>query len=667
MEIEKRESLIVFTPSGHRDYFENGLTLLEAARKLGVDIDSVCGGRGICGRCQIEPTFGDFAKHNITSSENNISAQGDAETKYKGRKKLEKNRRLSCSAKILGDLVVDVPPDSQIHKQVVRKTVDLTDLQIDPVISLHFIEIENQNNKPSSDQLITHLKEQWELEDLKNEIVGIPAPSSDGTFTAIVRDKKSVISVWPGFRDQIFGIAIDVGSTTIAGHLCDLLSGEVLSSAGIMNPQIRFGEDLMSRVSYVMMNENGKEELTEAVQGAIDDLVGELCENSNTKREDVFEITLVGNPIMHHLFLGYDPTTLGVAPFTLIEDKAIDIPASNLFINANEATRVHVLPCIAGHVGADTAGVLLATKPQLNDGINLVVDVGTNAEIILSGKGRILAASSPTGPAFEGAQISSGQRATPGAIERVRINPENGEARFKVIGVDAWSDEEGFSDEIIKTGVTGICGSGIIEVVAELLLARLMTIDGVIGGDGTNPSEYVESDGRTFSYVLYESSEIGKRILITQNDVRAVQLAKAALYAGIRLLMDYLETDQIDSIQLAGAFGSHIDTMRATVLGLIPDCEKEKVSSIGNAAGSGALMALLSNESRNEIQKTINNIEKIEIATEAAFQEHFVEAMAIPHKTAEYQFLGSYVDLPPKNETTSLKRNRRTKRKKTDD
>mgnify|MGYP003316801939 CR=1 FL=1 len=313
-----------------------------------------------------------------------------------------------------------------------------------------------------------------------------------------------------------------------------------------------------------------KEELTEAVQGAIDNLVGELCVNSNTKREDVFEITLVGNPIMHHLFLGYDPTPLGVAPFTLFEDKAIDIPADDLFINAHSATRVHVLPCIAGHVGADTAGVLLATKPQLNDGINLVVDVGTNAEIVLSGKGRILAASSPTGPAFEGAQISSGQRATPGAIERVRIDPKDGKARFKVIGVDAWSDEEEFSNEILKTVVTGICGSGIIEVIADLLLARLMTADGVIGGEGTNSSKYIESDGRTFSYVLYESSEIGKRILITQNDVRAVQLAKAALYAGIRLLMDYLETDQIDSIQLAGAFGSHIDTMRATVLGLIP-------------------------------------------------------------------------------------------------
>ncbi len=662
MESSEEKSLVVFTPSGHRDYFENGLTLLEVARKLGVDLDSVCGGRGICGRCQIEPAFGEFAKHKINAHEDNISTPGDLEVNYKGHKEVGENRRLACSAKILGDLVIDIPPDSHIHKQIVRKTVDLSDLIIEPLISLHFVEIEKGIDTDSFDSLFLSLQEQWGLSNLTNEIEENDLPASDGTYTAVVRDGKSLVAVWPGFKDQIFGIAIDVGSTTIAGHLCDLLSGEVLASAGVMNPQIRFGEDLMSRVSYVMMNKGAENELTEVVQDSLNDLVGELCDNSNTNREDVFEITLVGNPIMHHLFLGYDPTPLGVAPFTLFEDKAIDTTANNLSIQANPATRVHVLPCIAGHVGADTAGVLLATKPQKADGINLVVDVGTNAEILLAGKGRILAASSPTGPAFEGAQISSGQRATPGAIERVRISPENGKARFKVIGVEPWSDEEGFSDATKKTGVTGICGSGIIEVVAELLLAKLMTADGVIGGEGTNTSEYIEPDGRTFSYVLYKSPDGGKTISVTQNDVRAVQLAKAALYAGVRLLMDYLETDQIDSIQLAGAFGSHIDTTRATVLGLIPDCKKEKVSSVGNAAGSGAVMALLSKSSRKEIQTLVDEIEKIEIATEVAFQDHFVEAMAIPHKSADYPFLSSYVDLPQKTDSIKPKRkNRRTR------
>ena len=242
MESSEEKSLVVFTPSGHRDYFENGLTLLEAARKLGVDLDSVCGGRGICGRCQIEPAFGEFAKHKINAHEDNISTPGDLEVNYKGHKEVGENRRLACSAKILGDLVIDIPPDSHIHKQIVRKTVDLSDLIIEPLISLHFVEIEKGIDTDSFDSLFLSLQEQWGLSNLTNEIEENDLPASDGTYTAVVRDGKSLVAVWPGFKDQIFGIAIDVGSTTIAGHLCDLLSGEVLASAGVMNPQIRLGK-----------------------------------------------------------------------------------------------------------------------------------------------------------------------------------------------------------------------------------------------------------------------------------------------------------------------------------------------------------------------------------------------------------------------------------------
>ena len=660
------KNLVIFTPSGQRAHFSDGITLLEAARKLGVDLDSVCGGRGICGRCQIEPAFGEFAKHGITASKENLSPPGKTEENYKGRRELDSNHRLACAAKIFGDSVIDVPEASQVHRQVIRKSIDLAGLQLEPVISLHFLELEkNELEMVNETHVVRALEEQWGLKSLNidTEVFLEEIIPTNSSITVAVRDQKNLIAIWPGFKDQVLGVAIDVGSTTIAGHICDLSSGEVLASAGMMNPQIRFGEDLMSRVSYVMMNPGGETELTKVVQEALNKLVGELCEESGFKRNEVLEITLVGNPIMHHLFLGYDPTSLGVAPFTLVEDKAIDIPASNLSIETNQLTRVHVLPCIAGHVGADTAGVLLSTQPHKEEGFNLVVDVGTNAEILLTGNGRVLAASSPTGPAFEGAQISSGQRATPGAIERVRINPENGEPKFKVIGIDLWSNEDGFSEAVETTGVTGICGSGIIEVVAELLLAKLMNSEGVIAGEGTNESEFIEADGRTFSYVLYESSDSQNRILIKQNDVRAVQLAKAALYAGIRLLMDYLEIDELDSIKLAGAFGSHIDTMRATVLGLIPDCQKENVSSVGNAAGSGAVMALLSQGSRNEIKNLVSEIEKIEIATEEGFQEHFINAMAIPHKTANYPHLDSYVNLPNRPDS-SLPRRKSSNRKR---
>ena len=634
------DHLVVFTPSGHRGDVSPGTTVLDAARRLGVDIDSVCGGRGICGRCQVEPMFGEFAKHGITADASHLSPPGTVEADYRGRRPLTEDRRLSCTATIRGDLVVDVPAESQVHRQVIRKDIDQGDIELDPVLVLRLVEF------GEGDDLLAALGNQWGL-------TGLELPPdldivADGSSlaTVAIRDDSQVVAVWPGLRDRALGVAVDVGSTTLAGHLFDLATGTALATAGTMNPQIRFGEDLMSRISYVMMNPGGEVALTGAVQEALDDLLGNLCEQAGAARDEVLELVLVGNPVMHHLFLGYDPTPLGGAPFALAVDGALDLTAGDLGLVAHGSARVHVLPCIAGHVGADTAAVILSTRPHEADDVSLVVDVGTNAEIVLAGGGRVLAASSPTGPAFEGAQISAGQRATAGAIERVRIDPASGEPRFRVIGVDAWSDEEGFAEAVASTGVTGICGSGIIEVVAELWLAGLMNADGVIGGDGTRPSDRIEVDGRTSSYVLHDPGDGGERLLVTQNDIRAIQLAKAALYAGIRLLMDHLGVDEIDRIGLAGAFGSHIDTVHATVLGLVPDCDPDSVSSVGNAAGAGAVIALLSGSARIEIQGVVGRIEKIETALEASFQAHFVDAMAIPHRTAGYPRLSTRITLP---------------------
>jgi len=648
------EHLVVFTPSGRRGTVAVGTTLLDAARKLGVDLDSVCGGRGICGRCQVEPTFGEFAKHGITVADDHVSARGAVEETYRGRRPLSGTRRLGCAAMVCGDLVVDIPAGSQVHRQVIRKDVNLGDLELDPVLVLRLVEVPEPTLDESVGEvrrLLDTLADQWALTDLSVDdriVAEVQAALSEGkrTITVAVRDDSEVVAAWPGLRDRALGVAVDVGSTTIAGHLCDLATGTVLATAGTMNPQIRFGEDLMSRVSYVMMNPGGEVALTSAVQEALDGLLGDLCEQAGAARDEVLELVLVGNPVMHHLFLGYDPIPLGGAPFALAVDGALDLTAGDLGLVAHRSARVHVLPCIAGHVGADTAAVILSTRPHEADDVSLVVDVGTNAEIVLAGGGRVLAASSPTGPAFEGAQISAGQRATAGAIERVRIDPASGEPRFRVIGVDAWSDEEGFAEAVASTGVTGICGSGIIEVVAELWLVGLMNADGVIGGDGTRPSDRIEVDGRTSSYVLHDPGDGGERLLVTQNDIRAIQLAKAALYAGIRLLMDHLGVDEIDRIGLAGAFGSHIDTVHATVLGLVPDCDPDRVASVGNAAGAGAVIALLSGSARTEIQDVVGRIEKIETALEASFQAHFVDAMAIPHRTADYPRLSTRITLP---------------------
>ena len=671
---ETDDHLVVFTPSGLRGSFAVGTTLLDAARQLGVDLDSVCGGRGICGRCQVEPTFGEFAKHGITVVDDHISPRGAAEKNYRGRRPLTESRRLGCAAAVCGDLVVDVPAESQVHRQVIRKDVDLGDLALDPVLVLRLVEVSPPSGTIGDGpdrRLLDALADQWglrglTLDDKVADSLADRPTDRPGTVTAAIRDGHRVVAIWPGLRDRALGVAVDVGSTTIAGHLCDLATGAVLATAGTMNPQIRFGEDLMSRVSYVMMNPGGEAELTTAVRSTLDDLLGDLCLQGEAERDEILEMVLVGNPIMHHLFLGLDPTPLGQAPFTLTVEDALDVPAADLNLEAHACTRIHVLPCIAGHVGADTAAVILASRPHAADDVRLVVDVGTNAEIVLAGNGRILAASSPTGPAFEGAQVSAGQRATPGAIERIRIDPDTGEPRFRVIGTEPWSDEPGFDQAIADTGVTGICGSGIIEVVAELWLAGLMDADGVIGGPDTRPSRRLIPDGRTLSYVLHDPDDGDSTILVTQNDVRAIQLAKAALYAGIRLLMDHLEVDEVNQISLAGAFGSHIDTIHATVLGLIPDCDPDRVASIGNAAGAGAIIALLSAGARTEIQEVVGRIEKIETALEPSFQKHFVDAMAVPHRTAQYPRLSTRITLPqrpaasaPGTERTGRRRRRR--------
>ncbi|HET8785360.1 MAG TPA: ASKHA domain-containing protein [Candidatus Limnocylindrales bacterium] len=653
---------VIFTPSGRRGRVPTGTTVLDAARSLGVDIDSVCGGRGICGRCAVVPAFGTFAKHGITSAPDHLSEPNAVEQAYREEEGLAADRRLSCTACLLGDAVIDVPPESQVHRQVVRKDLAARAFEMDPVVRLHTVDVSEPDlATPTGDlgRLFDALRVEWDLTGLRADLAVVRDLQSTleaGKYrvTVAVYGGHDVIAIWPGFRDRAFGVAIDVGSTTIAGHLVNLVDGEILASAGVMNPQIRFGEDLMSRVSYVMLHEGGDTELTTAVRKALDGLLASLANKAGIKRAEILELAIVGNPIMHHLLLGIDPTPLGSAPFALATDAAVSTTTAELGIRAHPGARVYVLPCIAGHVGADTAGVILAEEPHEAEPITLIVDVGTNAEIVLGNRHRLLAASSPTGPAFEGAQISSGQRAAPGAIERVRIDRTTLEPRFRVIGVEPWSDAPDFGAalEAAGTGVTGICGSGIIEVIAELFLAGVITADGVIDGSLAARTPRVIADGRTFSYVLHEpdgdSTSGGPRIVITQNDVRAIQLAKAALYAGARLLMDQLGRDTVDEVRLAGAFGSQIDPLHAMVLGLVPDCDLARVRAAGNAAGTGALIALLSGAARREIEGVVRRVEKIETAVEPRFQEHFVEAMAIPHRTAPTTNLERVVELPPR-------------------
>ena len=647
---------VLFMPSGRRGFFPRGTPLLDAARSLGVDIDSVCGGRGLCGRCQISCVTGSFAKHQIESDVDHLSPFSATEDKFEERKgPLKAGRRLSCHTTLLDDAVIDVPAESQVHRQIVRKEMESRDIRLDTATRLYYVQID----KPSLEDprgevqfLFEALEREWDVTDVTLADSQLPALQAaltreDRGITVAVYQERLITGIWPALFDRPRGIAIDVGSTTVAAHLCDLNSGEVLASAGVMNPQIRYGEDLMSRVSYVMMHPEGAELLTNAIREAVNDLFVDLSDQASGSVEDILEIALVANPIMHHILLGINPVNLGTAPFALTTSAAIDTRATEMGLKAHPEARLYCLPCIAGHVGADAAGVILAEAPDRSEAMTLVVDVGTNAEIVLANNQRLLVCSSPTGPAFEGAQISSGQRATIGAIERVRIDRGTLEPRFKCIGSDLWSDEPGFSDAMAGTGVTGICGSGIIEVVAEMYLAGILTTDGVVDGALAERTQRIKAGGRTFSYVLHASSDPEvSDVLVTQNDVRQIQLAKAALYAGIKLLMDEMGVTSVDRIRLAGAFGSHISVSHAMVLGLIPDCDLDQVTSAGNAAGAGARMALLDRNARLEIAATIAKAERIETAVADDFQAHFVGAMGLPHQSDPFPNLFSVVAPP---------------------
>ena len=662
-----QDHLVLFTPSGKRGRFEKGTPILTVARQLGVDLDSVCGGRGICSKCQITPGYGEFSKHGVTVSEGALSDWNSVEQRYKDKRGLVEGRRLGCQATVQGDIVIDVPPESQVHKQVVRKRAEVLDITLNPSTRLYYVEVEEPDmHNPSGDleRLVAALETQWQLKDVHADFNILqqmqPILRKGGwTVTCAVHHADEgtdpqIVHLWPGlYEGTIYGMAVDLGSTTIAAHLCDLRTGEVVASSGLMNPQIRFGEDLMSRVSYAMMNPGGDKEMTRAVRDGMDALFTQISADAEIDKSLIMDAVFVCNPVMHHLFLGIDPFELGQAPFALATSNSLRLFAHQLDINIHPSARVYILPCIAGHVGADAAAVALSEAPDKSDDLVLVVDVGTNAEILLGNKEKVLACSSPTGPAFEGAQISSGQRAAPGAIEKVEIDPITKDPRFRVIGCELWSDEEGFWEAIKGSGITGICGSGIIEAIAEMRMSGLLDASGLIGSATQTGTDRCVLDGRTHSYVMYDASSTGgPKIAVTNPDIRAIQMAKAALYSGARLLMDKFGVDSVDRVVLAGAFGAHISPKHAMVLGMIPDVPFERVTSAGNAAGSGARIALIDKSQRAAIEHTVRQIEKIETAIEPKFQEHFVNASGIPNSDESFTLLRATVALPDVNFNT---------------
>ena len=669
MESKNSFATIVFTPSGIRGKVKKGTTILEAAQTLSVDLNSICGARGRCSKCQVTPTFGEFSKLNILSRQTSLSDRNETELIYRNKFDLSEERRLGCQTKILGDLVVDVPEESQIHKQIIKKETNLRDFSLNTSVKVFYVEVlEPQLDSLESDfdRLCNSLKNDWNIKEVTCSIhvlKGLQEKLRKGNWeiTVLLYYKETaapeIIDIQAGYSEiQTFGLAIDLGSTSIAATLCDLSSGKIIGSMGIMNPQIRYGEDVMSRVSYCMMEEKGLATLNNSVINGLNGLINKITEKYEVNLDRVFETVFVANPIMHHLLLGIDPKELGQAPFPLVYSDSLNFKSKEIGLILNQESYVYTIPCIGGHVGADAASVLIAEQPQnQKNRTSLLIDIGTNAEILLAKGEEIFACSCPTGPALEGAQISAGQRAAPGAIERVRINPLTKEPSFKVIGCEQWSSDEGFMENLSRVGVTGICGSGIIEAVAEMRLAGLLDTNGLIGSKDQTGSDRCISSQRTNSFLLYSDAKVS--LSITNMDIRAIQLAKAALHASVKILLEKSKVNRIDNILLAGAFGSQISPTHALIIGLVPDAKVSQIVASGNAAGAGAIIALLDTESRKEISSLVKRVHKVETAVEPTFQQHFVEGSSFPNDSSTHPELFKFKDLP--NVNFNQKRQRR--------
>lgn len=642
-------------PSGRRGRVPAGQSVLDSARQLGVEIESICGGRLTCGKCKVQLETGWFHKHGIYSSPDHVTGASPREQELM--EKMNGNHaadcRFSCTALVQGDLLVYVPEESRAQKQIIRKAATERVIDVLPAIRQVYVEVnqaELGEHRGDWGRLQDALAEQWQLRNLTIDLHTLrrlqPALRKEKwAVTVTLWQEREVIDVQPGYKEGTYGLAVDIGSTTVAGFLCNLRTGEILATESVMNPQVTYGEDLMSRVSYAMTHRHGLDKMHEAIIEALNKLAAGAAREAGLRPTDIHEAVFVGNTTMIHILLGINPQELGGAPFALANRDAMDMKARELNLRLHPAAYVHVLPAEAGHVGADNVAALIAEVPYQRDEITLLVDVGTNAEIVLGNREWMFSASSPTGPAFEGAQITFGMRAAPGAIERVRIDRQTKEARFRVIGEDSWSSEWQLGKNVPIEAqpqhlAVGICGSGIIEAVAEMFLAGILLPDGRL-----NPNchhERIRWNGRRGSYILAtgEQTTTGEPILVTQDDVRNIQLAKAALYAGAKLLMNRAEITGVNRIVLAGAFGSYIDPKYAMILGLIPDCDLERVSAVGNAAGDGARIALLNREKRAEAQQIAHWVKYVETAVDPNFQDEFVGAIHLPHATDDFPHLG---------------------------
>ena len=679
--MEDSKAMVIFQPSGRRGEVAKGITLIEASRLLGVDIEALCGEKKKCGKCKVRIEDGHFEKYGVQSSMSHTTPWQEEEVKFINEAEKKAGYRLGCVAKVEGDLLVFVPEESRAGKQVVSKAARAIHIEHNPAVRIYYVEVEPPTfEEPTGDfeRICRVLEKQVGLKDLRIDILALrqlPVALRDGNWTVTVSVwmDQEIIRVRPGKAEAAYGVAIDIGTTTVAAYFCNLLTMEVIDTVSLMNPQCKYGEDVMARITFHMTTPDGLKRMSDDIIEGLNWLVDQAIQNTyppkkkvkkgkeeegeeqwveapvegktylRLTREDIEDMTIGGNTAMHHIFLQLNPEFVGLAPFPPVIHHSLDVRTRDLGIKINPSSYVFVLPNEAGFVGADNVGVLIAEEPYHSDEFQLIIDIGTNGELVLGNRKKLISSSCATGPALEGAQIQFGMRAAPGAMERIVIDPETHEVDYKVIGRDAWRKYSEAKDMKAK----GICGSGILDVLAELYRAGVITKSGVFNKVQKSKRYRRNPDNNQPEFILAwaEETSIGKDIVITQRDVRQIQLAKGALHAGVKLMMRRMGMDKMDKIKIAGAFGTHVDRTKALIMGLFPDCEIEKILSVGNAAGDGCRAALLNRKKREEANYVSRNVEYVELTVETDFQKQFMECMQIPHMKDPYPHLEGVV--PP--------------------
>jgi len=611
----------VFEPSGKNVEGRLG-NILEIAQAAEVEIDAPCGGRETCGKCRVI----------VRKGTESISAIRDSERRFLSDAEIEAGYRLSCCAYITNAnaLVLEVPPESQLGIQ--RLLVG----GLEPTIPLSVIVRKLSLRVPKAE--IKDLRADTErFFGAVNEHLGIATDSiayealkalplalreSEWQITVAVRDKEAIAVEAGSTADRLYGFAVDIGTTKLAGYLVDLNTGRTLGTCSEVNPQVKQGGDVITRITYAMGKPRNLAELHEVLIDAINHMISDVCRKLAMSEHDIYDVVAVGNTVMHHFFFNINPKSVGFSPYTAVVGRSLDVRARDLGLKVNAGAYVHSPPNVAGFVGADAVADIMATEVYKAEELTLLVDIGTNVEIVLGNKNQLQACSTPAGPALEGAEISFGMRAVAGAIETVWIDPKDMTVGFRTIG---------------NQRPKGICGSGIVDAIAEMFKAGIISNSGEIRKELQTPRVRIQDRTAEFLIAEKEQTAIGKDIVVSQQDIRQIQLAKAAVYTGVLMSMKHLEVklEDIKKVYVAGAFGTYLNSQSARNIGMYHDLPLNRIRYVGNAAGAGARALLKSTALREVASKLAKDIRYFHLGNEPDFQKEFLNALYFPHRELE--------------------------------